>query len=32
MGAIATADTEDALLLLVKRDRGSFFIALEKKA
>lgn len=29
---IAKADDEDTLLLLVKRDQGSFFIALEKKA
>jgi serine protease Do len=29
---IAKADDEEALLLLVKRDRGSFFVALEKKA
>jgi serine protease Do len=32
MGVIAKADNEDTLLLLVKRDRGSVFIALEKKA
>lgn len=30
--AIADADNTDALLLLVKRDRGSFFVALEKNA
>ncbi len=29
---IAKADDEETLLLLVKRDRGSFFVALEKKA
>lgn len=29
---IAKADNVDTLLLLVKRDRGSFFVALEKKA
>jgi serine protease Do len=32
MGVIAKADNEDTLLLLVQRDRGSVFIALEKKA
>jgi serine protease Do len=32
MGVIAKADKEDTLLLLVQRDRGSVFIALEKKA
>ena len=31
-GAITKANDEGTLLLLVKRDRGSFFIALEKKA
>ncbi len=30
-GAIEKAEDEDALLLLVKRDRGSFFVALSKK-
>jgi serine protease Do len=30
--AIAKVDNADALLLLLKRDRGSFFVALEKKA
>jgi serine protease Do len=29
---IAKVDDEETLLLLVKRDRGSFFVALEKKA
>ncbi len=29
---IAKSDDADTLLLLVKRDRGSFFVALEKKA
>jgi hypothetical protein len=29
---IAKADDEETLLLLVKRDRRSFFVALEKKA
>ncbi len=29
---IAKADDEETLLLLVKRDRGRFFVALEKKA
>jgi len=31
-GAITKANDEGTLLLLVKRERGSFFIALEKKA